>query len=125
VHRIEPAAFTRLSALGVEEQRVNVIVDLDGDRGAHSELGDGYRVEVAIVVWSGADRLIVPGGGVHRQDDGWAAYVVHGGRARLRTVRLGRRNAESAEVLDGLGPGERVILYPTDNVRDGVRVEER
>ena len=125
VHRVEPSAFTRLSALGVEEQRVNVVIDLDGPPAAHAPLGDGYRVEVAIVVWEQADRLQVPAGGIHRQGDGWAAYVVQAGRARLRTVRIGRRNGAAAEVLDGLREGERVVLYPTDNVEDGARVAER
>ena len=125
VHLVEPSAFTRLSALGVEEQRVNVIIDLDGTPAAYAALGDGYRVEVAIVVWEGADRLLVPGGGVHRQGDGWAAYVVEDGRARLRPVRIGRRSGSEAEVVDGLRAEERVVLYPTDNVEDGVRVVER
>lgn len=124
VHRVEPSAFTRLSALGVEEQRVNVVIDLDGPRAAHASLGDGYRVEVAIVVWEQADRLLVPAGGIHRQGDGWAAYVVEAGRARLRAVRIGRRNGAAAEVLGGLREGERVVLYPTDKVEDGARVAE-
>jgi HlyD family secretion protein len=124
VTRVEPSAFTRISALGVEEQRVNVVIGLDRT-GAGAALGDGYRVEASIVVWEGRDRLLVPGGAVFRQGDGWATYVDDGGRARLRVVRPGRRNGSEVEVLDGLKPGEQVILYPTDNVADGVRVDQR
>jgi HlyD family secretion protein len=125
VIRVEPSAFTRLSALGVEEQRVNVIIGLDGPPAAYAALGDGYRVEVGIVVWEQAGRLLVPVGAVHRQGDGWAAYVVEAGRARLRSVRIGQRNGTDAEVLEGLREGERVVLYPTDNVEDGARVAQR
>jgi HlyD family secretion protein len=125
VTRVEPSAFTRLSALGVEEQRVNVVIGLNGPPASYAALGDGYRVEVGIVVWERAGRLLVPVGGVHRQGDGWAAYVVEAGRARLRSVRIGRRNGTDAEVLEGLREGERVVLYPTDNVEDGARVAER
>jgi HlyD family secretion protein len=124
VHRVEPSAFTRVSALGVEEQRVNVVIDLDRpDAGAL--LGDGYRVEASILVWQGRDRVLAPGGAVFRQGDGWAVYLSDGGRARLRIIRPGRRNASRVEVLEGVRPGDRVVLYPTDNVADGVRVTER
>jgi HlyD family secretion protein len=124
VHRVEPSAFTRLSALGVEEQRVNVVIDLDAIDTAES-LGDGYRVEVAITVLQRANRLLVPLGGLHRLDEGWAAFVVDGGRARLRKVTIGAHNGSEAEVVAGLREGERVVLYPTDKVEDGVRVRER
>ncbi|HEU4955600.1 MAG TPA: HlyD family efflux transporter periplasmic adaptor subunit [Gemmatimonadales bacterium] len=124
VNRVEPSAFTRISALGVEEQRVNVVIALDGP-GAGAVLGDGYRVEASIVVWEGRNRLLVPGGAVFRQGDGWATYVNDRGRARLRVIRPGRRSASEVEVLDGLKPGEQVVLYPTDNVADGVRVAQR
>jgi HlyD family secretion protein len=123
VHRVEPSAFTRLSALGVEEQRVNVIIDLDPARARWARLGDGYRVEASIAIWEGHDRLTVPAGAVFRHGDGWATYVVDRGRARLRAVELGRSNGSLVEVLQGLSPGIRVILYPTDNVTDGVRAE--
>ena len=124
VRRVEPSAFTRLSALGVEEQRVNVLVDLDPPRSRWSGLGDGYRVEASIVVWEGRDRLLVPSGAVFRHGTGWAAYTVDRERARLRSVELGRGNGAEVEVTRGLEPGERAILYPTDNVREGVRVDE-
>jgi HlyD family secretion protein len=125
VHRVEPSAFTRLSALGVEEQRVNVVIDLDATPATGEVLGDGYRVEAAITVLQRPDRLLVPLGGVHRLDEGWAAFVVDQGRARLRKVTIGDRNGSEAEVLDGLREGEHVVLYPTDKVEDGVRVRER
>jgi HlyD family secretion protein len=125
VHRVEPSAFTSLSALGVEEQRVNVVIHLDARPGSAESLGDGYRVEVAITVLERANRLLVPLGGVHRLEEGWAAFVVDGGRARLRKVAIDGRNGSEAEVLDGLREGERVVLYPTDKVEDGVRVRER
>ena len=125
VRHVEPSAFTRLSALGVEEQRVNIVIDLDAPRERWARLGDGYRVEASIVVWLGHDRLLVPGGAVFRQGEGWATYVVEDGRTRLRTIELGRRNAAEIEVLEGLRAGERVVLYPTDNVRDGARAEAR
>ena len=122
VHRVEPSAFTRLSALGVEEQRVNVIVRPAAPRSAWAVLGDGFRVEASILTWEGRNRLIVPGGAVFRQGSGWAVYVVDGGRARLRTIEIGRRNDSEVEVVRGLREGDRVVIYPTDNVGDGVRV---
>ena len=124
VHGVEPSAFTRLSALGVEEQRVNVLIDLDAPPSARAALGDGYRVEVSITVSEQPDRLLVPLGGVHRQDEGWAAFVVERGRAVHREVKVGERNGSEAEVLTGLSVGDRVVLYPTDAVEDGVRVRE-
>jgi HlyD family secretion protein len=125
VHRVEPSAFTRLSALGVEEQRVNVVIDLDSAAAGGQALGDGYRVEVAITVLERPDRLLVPLGGIHRLGEGWAAFVVDDDRARLRKVAIGRRNDSEAEVLEGLREGERVVLYPTDKVEEGARVRER
>ena len=118
----EPSAFTRLSALGVEEQRVNVIVRPTAPRSAWAALGDGFRVEASILTWEGRNRLIVPGGAVFRQGAGWAVYVADGGRAHLRAIEIGRRNDSEVEVVRGLREGERVVIYPTDNVGDGVRV---
>jgi HlyD family secretion protein len=125
VHRIEPSAFTKLSALGVEEQRVNVVIDLDDPRYRWSALGDGYRVEARIQVWQAGDVLQVPAGAVFRHDGGWAVYAVQGGRARLRAVTLGRRNPAQAQIVSGLEPGERVVVYPGESVVDGARVEAR
>ena len=124
VHRVEPSAFTRVSALGVEEQRVNVIVHFEGPPGGWRALGDGFRVETRIVVWEDGDVLQVPAGAVFRQGEGWGVYVAAGGRARLRTIKLGRRNDTAVQVLGGLEPGDTVVLYPGDNVRDGQRIED-
>jgi HlyD family secretion protein len=123
VHRVEPSAFTRVSALGVEEQRVNVIVHLEGAAGQSHTLGDGFRVEASIAVWEEPDVLQVPSGAVFRRGEGWGVYVVEAGRARLRPVEIGHRTDTSAQVRRGLEAGEAVVLYPGDTIRDGQRVE--
>jgi HlyD family secretion protein len=125
VHRIEPSAFTKISALGVEEQRVNVVIDLDGDPAGWPSLGDGYRVEARITVWRRTEVLRVPTGAVFRRGDGWAVYAVRDGRAELRPVETGRRTGSVTQVLGGLDEGDQVVVYPSDNVADGVRVEGR
>ncbi len=119
VRRVEPSGFTKISALGVEEQRVNVIADFAE---AVPALGDGYRVEARIVVWEGADVLQVPGSALFRRGDAWHVFVLEAGRARLRRVEVGRRATFETEIRDGLEPGETVILHPSDRVADGVRV---
>jgi HlyD family secretion protein len=123
VRVVEPSAFTKLSALGVEEQRVNVIVALDGD--APPALGDGFRVEARIVTWSARDVLAVPASAVFRDRGKWAVYVVEAGRARLRDVELGHRGRVDIEVVGGLPEGAQVILHPSDRVREGVSVAGR
>jgi HlyD family secretion protein len=125
VHRVEPSAFTRLSALGVEEQRVNVIIDFDDPPEAWKKLGDGFRVEVAIEVWGAEDVLTVPVSAVFRHGDTWAVYVDQGGYARLTPVEVGRRNQDSAQILSGLEAGARVIVHPSDRVQDGVALLAR
>ena len=125
VRRVEPAGFTKVSALGVEEQRVNVVIDLDGPDEADFALGDAYRTEVRIVVWRGADVVKVPTGALFRRGDGWAAFVVERGRARERRVRVGQRTGRDAQVLDGLTAGDRVVLYPPDTLEHGARVAPR
>ncbi len=125
VRVVEPSAFTKISALGVEEQRVNVIVDLDDDRTLWSTLGDGYRVEARISVWEGRDVLKVPASAVFRSEEAWATFVVEGGTAVLRRVDIGESNGLETEVLSGLQEGDTVIAYPSDSVRDGVSVEPR
>jgi HlyD family secretion protein len=119
VQHIEPAAFTRVSALGVEEQRVHVVVTLAG---APASLGDGYRVEAHIVVWEAPSVVRVPISALFRHGEGWAVFVVAGGRAQLRPVEIGERGAEQAEVRGGLSAGDRVVVYPSDQLRDGARV---
>jgi HlyD family secretion protein len=125
VRIVEPSAFTKLSALGVEEQRVNVIIDMDDDRELWRSLGDGYRVEARISVWEGKDVLRVPASAVFRSEDSWATFVVEDGTAVIRNVELGETNGLETEVLSGLEEGEMVIAYPSDSVRDGVSVEAR
>jgi len=136
VRRVEPAGFTKISPLGVEEQRVNVIGDLTGAAsGAGAEpgagqapgttLGDRYRVEARIVLWEGDDILQAPTGSLFRQDDGWAVFVIGENRAHLRPVTVGHRNPTAAQILDGLQPGEQVVVYPSDRLEDGVRVATR
>ena len=125
VRVVEPSAFTKLSALGVEEQRVNVIIDLDADRELWSTLGDGYRVEARVSVWEGEDVLRLPASAVFRSEEAWATFVVEEGTAVLRAVEIGETNGLETEVLSGLEEGDRVIAYPSDSVRDGVSVEAR
>ena len=119
VRRIEPAGFTKISALGVEEQRVNVIGDFTGDTGG---LGDGYRVEARIVVAEAEDALLVPSSALFRRQDAWHVFAVVGGRAALRAVEIGRGTPQQTEVLGGLAAGDHVVLHPSDQVGDGVRV---
>lgn len=122
VRLVEPAAFTKVSALGVEEQRVNLIADFTDPAERRPGLGDGYRVEARIVAWA-ADRVIkAPAGALFQRDGEWKAFVVEGGRARLRTVEAGRSNGVETQISGGLAEGERVIVYPGDRVADGVRV---
>jgi HlyD family secretion protein len=122
VRRVEPGGFTKISALGVEEQRVNVVADFVDPPGP---LGDGYRVEVRIVVWEAADVLRIPASALFRHGDAWHVFVVERGRARRRAVDVGARGTFDAEVLGGLAAGEVVIRHPSDRIDDGVRVEER
>ncbi len=124
VRRVEPSGFMKVSALGVEEQRVNVIIDLD-DRETSASLGDGYRVEVRIVVWREDDVTKVRVGSLFRRGDDWAVFVVENGRARLRSVQLGQRNDREGQVLNGLSEGETVVLHPPDTLADGARIVVR
>lgn len=119
VRTVSPAAFTKVSALGVEEQRVNVVADLPEPP---TGLGAGYRVEARIVTWDAADVLKVPTSALFRRGGGWGVFVVEAGRTRRRDVRIGHRGEAEAEVLGGLRAGEAVVLYPSDKVGDGVPV---
>jgi HlyD family secretion protein len=120
VRRVEPSGFTKLSALGVEEQRVNVIGDFVDAPGS---LGDGYRVEARIVVWRGDDVVRVPTSALFRRGEDWHVFRVEDARARLCAVEIGERGRDAAQVLAGIEPGSAVVLHPTDRVADGVRVE--
>jgi len=119
VRLVEPYGFTKVSALGVEEQRVNVISDFVDPPG---RLGDGYRVECEITIWSGEDVLKAPMSSVFRRGQGWGTFVIENGRASLRDVKIGHRNEADVEILDGLREGEEVILHPSNQVRNGLRV---
>ncbi|HEV8550098.1 MAG TPA: HlyD family efflux transporter periplasmic adaptor subunit [Polyangiaceae bacterium] len=125
VRRVEPSAFTRPSALGVDEQRVNVIVALIDPYDRWATLADGYRVEARIVLWQGDHVIKVPQGAVFRRGDGWAAFRVESGVARLTSVRLGHRGETEVEIESGLPEGAVVAVHPGDRVKDGVRVEAR
>lgn len=122
VRHVEPSAFTRVSTLGVEEQRVNVIGEVSEVPPA---LGDGFRVEARIVIWSADDVQRVPSTALFREGDGWRVFIVDGDRARRRDVRIGQRAVVNTEVLDGLSEGERVVLFPPDDLEDGDRVSVR
>jgi len=122
VRLVEPGGFTKISALGVEEKRVNVIADfVDSPDG----LADGYRVEAHIVTWENADVLKIPGSATFRDRNGWSVFVNENGRARRREVRIGHRNQTEAEVLGGIALGEQVILHPSNELLDAARVRTR
>ncbi len=125
VRRVEPAGFTKVSALGVEEQRVNVVIDFDDPREAWRALGDGYRVDVRVVIWEADSVLRVPTSSLVRDGEGWAVFRVAGKKARLVPVEIGRRNGLQAEVRSGLDEGDQVVLYPSDRIGDGVGIEPR
>lgn len=121
VRRVEPSAVTKVSALGIEEQRVSVILDLDDERQA-AELGDGFRVVARITVWEGNGLLAVPVAALFRQGGDWAVYRVVNGRAERAVIKLGRRNDSYAEVVSGLAAGDTVILHPSDQMEEGIAV---
>jgi HlyD family secretion protein len=125
VRLIEPAAFTKVSALGVEEQRVNVVIDFTSPPQDWQDLGDAYRIEARIVVARQADAITVPTGAVFRHGAEWAVFVADGDRARLRIVEPGPRGGAATVVRRGVEPGEQVVVYPGDAVRDGVRIRAR
>jgi HlyD family secretion protein len=125
VRRVEPFGFTKVSALGIEEQRVNVIIDITSAPDAWARLGHGYQVEVRVVLWAGDDVVSVPLTSLFRDGEQWAVFVAADGNAELRHVELGQRNGIAAEIVAGLNAGEQVILHPSDRVVDGVRIAPR
>lgn len=125
VRLVEPSAFTRISSLGVEEQRVNTIIELTSPRDKWKSLRDGYRVETRIVVWEKDGVLTVPGSAVFRHGDGWAVFAVKDGIAKLTPVEVGERNSLEVQVLAHLEEGARVVAHPSDRVEDGVQVAAR
>lgn len=125
VRRVEPSAFTKISALGVEEQRVNVIVHIEEEPEVWRRLGDGFRVEVAITVWESDDVVKLPVGALHRMGEHWAVFTVEDGVAHEQKVQVGRRSGLEVEVLAGVDAGTQVIVHPADSIRDGVEVAPR
>lgn len=123
VRLVEPSAFTKISALGVEEQRVYVIADLVEPAATRPTLGDGYRVEARIERWSAENVLRVPAGALFQRDGKWQSFVLDGSRARLRDVQTGQSNGLETQITAGLAEGDRVIIYPGDRVTDGTRVQ--
>jgi HlyD family secretion protein len=125
VRRVEPAGFTKVSALGVEEQRVNVILDFADPASACAALGDAYRVEVRIVVWEGRDVLKVPTSALFRDGQHWAVYRVVRDRAQRTRVEVGHQTGQEAEIAAGLSADDRVIVHPGDTLKPGARVKSR
>jgi HlyD family secretion protein len=123
VRIIEPVGFTKISALGVEEQRVLVISDFTSAAEKWQRLGDGYRVEARFIIWHENDVLQVPASSLFRYRDGWAVFVIDGNRVTRREVTVGQRNGLIAQVIDGLQPGETVINHPSEAIEDGVRIK--
>lgn len=125
VARIEPTGFPKVSALGIEELRVETIIELIDPVEKWRRLGHEFRVIVEITIWQGEDVLMVPVGAIFRSGNGWAVFAARDGRARLTEIGIGHRNDNAAEVLSGLAEGDRVILYPSDRIADGARVAQR
>ncbi len=123
VRLVEPSAFTKISALGVEEQRVNVIIDITSPPQQWQALGDAYRVDARIVVHREEDVVKVPVAALFRDEGGWAVFLDDGGMAKKRRIEISRRGGLEAVVQKGLAPGDRVIVYPGDAVEDGGRIE--
>ncbi len=132
--RIKPGALVRIDgwggppiqgSLGIEEQRVSTIIDLVDQPEVRSALGHEFRVNVHVSIWNTADALRVPVGALFRRGDDWAIFAIRGGRAQTTLVRIGNRNSQSAQVLEGLSEGDQVVLHPSDRIRDGSAVSER
>ncbi len=125
VRLVEPSGYTKVSALGIEEQRVNVIADFTGESAQWSVLGDNFRVHARIVVWQKADAIKIPISALFRQGSAWAVYTLLNGKAIQKEVEIGRRNQSEAEVLKGLDEGDTLIVHPSDQVKNGVTVVKR
>ncbi|RYD54105.1 MAG: hypothetical protein EOP83_22500 [Verrucomicrobiaceae bacterium] len=125
MRRIEPAAFTKISALGVEEQRVYVLCDLVNPTEQARALGDRYRVEVRVAVWHSDDVLVVPAGALFREGNLWKTFVFRDGKAQSVTLEAGKTDGHFTEVISGLTAGDEVLLHPPDTVKDGTLVTKR
>lgn len=124
VRLVEPSAFTKISALGVEEQRVNVIID-PASEGAWKALADGFQAQARIVVWQAPSVVKIPASALFRSGGAWQAFVLDGGKAFKRTIQVGHRNEAFAEALEGVAQGDRVVVFPSDKLTDGARVTVR
>jgi HlyD family secretion protein len=125
VTRVDPAGFLKVSALGIEEQRVRTTIDFVDSPEAWSRLGHDYRVIVHIAIWNAEAVLSVPVGALFRKGEDWAVFAVKDGRARATLVKIGHRNNRTAEILSGLSEGDRVVLHPSDRIKEGVAISER
>jgi HlyD family secretion protein len=125
VQRVEPSGFLKLSALGVEEQRVNVVIDFVDPQDKRAALGDGFRVEVRVVIWEDQNALVVPTASLFRREGAWAVFIIDGNVATLRTVEIGQRNEEAAQVLSGLAAGQQIVAYPGESLVSGARISVR
>lgn len=125
VRTVEPAGFTKVSALGVEEQRVWVIADIVSPRAQWHSLGDGYRVDASFVLWRGKNVLQVPASAVFRQNGGWAVFLVQAGRLQLRPVRIDHSSGLETQIVSGLKPGDVVVVHPGNQLEAGTRVRPR
>jgi HlyD family secretion protein len=125
VRVVEPAGFTKISSLGVEEQRVLIIADITSDQEKWQALGDGYRLEAHFIIWEGKDILQIPASALFRLGNEWAVFAAERGKARRRTVEIGHRNGLAAEIISGLMEGEKVVAYPDDSINDGTRIKQR
>jgi HlyD family secretion protein len=125
VRRVEPFGFTKISALGIEEQRVNAIIDFTSPRENWSRIAHGYQVELRIILWQGDSVLKLPLTALFREGDRWAVFVNQNGKASLRHIKIGRRTGLEAEILEGLKPGEQIVIHPGEQIADGVLIEDR
>ncbi len=125
VRLVEPSGFTKISALGVEEQRVNIVLEFDDPPENRSSLGDSFRVEAHIVIWEDPQVLKVPNSALFRHEGKWAVFRINDVHARLQPVEIGHQNSLESEILSGLGEGDRIVMHPSDQIKDGVEVFER
>lgn len=125
VRVVEPAGFTKISSLGVEEQRVLVIADITSGQEKWQAMGDGYRLEAHFIIWEGKNILQIPTSSLFRLGNEWAVFAAENGKARRRIVEIGHRNGLAAEIISGLLEGEKVIAYPDDAINDGTRIKQR
>ncbi|MCG7958992.1 MAG: efflux transporter periplasmic adaptor subunit, partial [Candidatus Thiodiazotropha taylori] len=123
--RVEPFGFTKISALGIEEQRVNVIIDFTSPHKEWNRIAHGYQVDARIVLWRGKQVLKIPLTALFRDGKQWSVFIEQDGLAEQRQITIGYRTGFEAEVTEGLNPGERIIVHPSDKIKQGVLLEGR